>query len=272
MKIRLLFLFTFYLITFNLQSQSTASAQVSGFQIEAPQLDTLKKIWIYLPKTYKTSKKRYPVIYMHDAQNLFDRETSFVGEWEIDETLDSLEIPEAIIVGIEHGGEKRLDELTPFPNEKYGGGKGDSYLEFLTQNLKPHIDSTYRTKADIQNTGIFGSSLGGLISFYALLKYPETFGMAGIYSPSFWFTEKIYEYAREKKLNTNARISFLVGTEESEEMIPDMKRMIELLTARGMKAENFQAVYVEGGKHNEALWRQNFAKTYLWLINNKSLE
>ncbi|MUP46223.1 alpha/beta hydrolase [Gramella sp. BOM4] len=269
MKIRFLFLFLFCFISFKSQSQSTASAQVSTFEITAPQLDTIKKIWIYLPKSYKTSEKNYPVIYMHDAQNLFDTSTSYVGEWEVDETLDSLQIPEAIIVGIEHGGEKRVDELTPFPHEKYGGGKGNLYLKFIKETLKPHVDSTYRTKAGLQNTGIFGSSLGGLISFYAILKYPETFGMAGVYSPSFWFNEKIYDYTRDSELNADAKIYFLVGTEESEEMIPDAERMAKLLKEKGIKPENFQAMYIEGGKHNEALWRKNFANTYIWLMKNK---
>ena len=116
------------------------------------------------------SEKNYPVIYMHDGQNLFDRETSYVGEWKVDESLDSLNEPEAIIVGIEHGGDKRIDELTPFPHAKYGGGKADAYLHFIVDQLKPYVDNNYRTLPDYKNTGVFGSSLGGLFSFYAALK------------------------------------------------------------------------------------------------------
>ena len=93
--------------------QNTASKQVSTFSIEAPQLHTTKKIWIYLPKNYETSQKKYPVIYMHDAQNLFDAKTSFVGEWNVDEKLDSLNA-QVIVVGIEHGNEKRMEELRHF--------------------------------------------------------------------------------------------------------------------------------------------------------------
>ncbi|MBT8296658.1 MAG: alpha/beta hydrolase, partial [Gramella sp.] len=241
-------------VSFVSLSQSTASPNVSTFEIEAPQLDTIKNIWVYLPESYSKSDKKYPVIYMHDAQNLFDQETSYVGEWKVDEALDSIKNPEAIIVGIEHGGNKRMEELTPFPHEKYGGGKADSYLDFIVNNLKPNIDSTYRTLPNFENTGIFGSSLGGLISFYAAFKHPETFGKIGAYSPSFWFNQKIYEMAANENLNRNTKFYFLVGTEESEEMVPDVKRMIKLLTDNGLNSEKYKVKYVEGGKHNEAMW------------------
>ena len=114
--------------------QSKASKQVSTFTIEAPQLQSTKKIWLYLPKEYATSKKKYPVIYMHDAQNLFDSKTAYAGEWNIDEKLDSLNA-QVIVVGIEHGNEKRLDELTPYKNEKYGGGNGENYLDFIVKSF-----------------------------------------------------------------------------------------------------------------------------------------
>ena len=105
------------LFWFKIKAQSTASKQVTAFTIEAPQLDTLKTIWVYLPKNYKNSKKAYPVIYMHDAQNLFDDKTSYAGEWKVDEYLDTLTQNESIIIGIEHGNEKRIDELTPYKHE-----------------------------------------------------------------------------------------------------------------------------------------------------------
>ncbi|CAL67168.1 alpha/beta hydrolase [Christiangramia forsetii] len=266
MKLRSVLLLLSLVISCNVFSQSTASKQVCTFTIQAPQLDTVKKIWIYLPKTYKSSDKKYPVIYMHDAQNLFDIESSYVGEWKVDESLDSIREPEAIIVGIEHGGDKRINELTPFSHEKYGGGKADVYLDFLVENLKPYVDSTYRTLPDYENTGIFGSSLGGLFSFYAALKYPETFGMAGVYSPSFWFSDKIYDATRNAELNSNTKFYFLAGTAESEEMVPDIEKMITLLGEKGLKSSNYMVKFVEDGEHNEALWRENFTETYLWLM------
>lgn len=104
---------------------------------------------------------------MHDAQNLFDAKTSYSGEWNVDEKLDSLKA-QVIVVGIEHGNEKRIDELTPFKNEKYGGGNANNYLEFIVKTLKPYIDKNYRTKTKAKSTILFGSSLGGLVSFMAL--------------------------------------------------------------------------------------------------------
>ena len=167
-----------------LAKESTASKQVSSFNIEAPQLKTTKKIWLYLPKNYDAAKKKYPVIYMHDAQNLFDATTSYVGEWNVDEKLDSLNT-QVIVVGIEHGNEKRIDELTPYKNAKYGGGNADNYLEFIVKTLIPEIDSKYRTKTNVRNTSIMGSSLGGLVSYYAVLKYPKVFGKARIFHHHF---------------------------------------------------------------------------------------
>ncbi|MCH4823624.1 alpha/beta hydrolase-fold protein [Gramella lutea] len=259
------FLLSLFIFQYS-HAQSTASKNISTFDIEAAQLDTVKKIWLYLPHSYKNSDKQYPVIYMHDAQNLFDNKTSFVGEWQVDEKLDSIGEPEAIIVGIEHGGENRINELTPYPHEKYGGGNADSYLEFIVYDLKPHIDKTYRTQPGPENTGIFGSSLGGLVSFYAALKYPDTFSKIGVYSPSFWFNEKIYEYVKNAELNLNSKFYFLAGTAESEEMLPDVDRMVKILKEKGINSSNIKKSFIEGGEHNEALWKSNFAETYLWLM------
>ncbi|MBF4485158.1 alpha/beta hydrolase-fold protein [Flavobacterium sp. CSZ] len=244
--------------------ESTASKNVSTFTIEAPQLKTTKKIWIYLPKDYSATAKKYSVIYMHDAQNLFDAKTSFSGEWNVDEKLDSLKA-QVIVVGIEHGNEKRIDELTPFKNEKYGGGNADNYLDFIVKTLKPHIDATYRTKPKAKNTIIMGSSLGGLVSYYAILKYPETFGKAGIFSPSFWFSNNIYTLT-EQATKIKTKIYFLCGDKESDDMVRDMTKMERLLdTKRCYCLHLTKSKIVKGGEHNEKLWRDGFVKAVLWL-------
>ncbi|GAB2769044.1 alpha/beta hydrolase [Salinimicrobium soli] len=253
------------LVTLPVLAQSTASKNVQTFQIGAPQLDTIRKIWVYLPEGYNSSQKRYPVLYMHDAQNLFDAATSYVGEWKVDEYLDSLAIREVIVVGIEHGNEKRIAELTPFPHEKYGGGEADKYLDFLRNTLKPHIDVAYRTLSGKENTGIMGSSLGGLVSFYAILKYPETFGQAGVFSPSFWFSRKIYDYAREAEIGPETRFYFLAGTKEGEETVPDLQEMAELLKEKGVPETNLSVHVIEGGEHNEAFWSREFPAAFEWL-------
>lgn len=257
----------FYFVFVQIFAQSTASQQVTKFNLEAPQWQSERTIWVYVPKNYENSEKAYPVIYMHDAQNLFDTETSYVGEWKIDEYLDSISEPESIIIGIEHGNEKRLEELTPYPNDKYGGGKGDVYLDFIIHILKPHIDATYRTKTDAKHTTILGSSLGGLLSFYAAVKYPEVFGNAGVFSPSFWYSTMIYKYAKASKIPETSKFYFLMGTEESESAVAEQQKMVDLLLEKGVRQNQIINKIVEGGKHNEAFWSSEFPEAYQWLMN-----
>jgi len=262
-----IFTFAFLFLFCTIEAQEhTASPQVSTFTVEAPQLKTSRKIWLYLPKNYATSTKKYPVIYMHDAQNLFDAKTSFMGEWNIDEKLDSLNA-QVIVVGIENGGDKRIEELTPYAHAKHGGGKADDYLDFIVKTLKPQIDQKYRTKTNAKNTTIFGSSLGGLVSYYALLKYPEVFGKAGVFSPSFWFNRKEIFELTEKTSKLKSKIYFLCGDSEGDDdMISDLNNMEKLINTKRCYCKNLnKKVIVKGGKHNEKLWRDGFVKAYLWL-------
>ncbi|MCB0447102.1 MAG: alpha/beta hydrolase [Gelidibacter sp.] len=268
MRFRHFITLVFGVFSISVFSQSTASQQVTSFSIEAPQLDTQKKIWVYLPKSYENSEKSYPVIYMHDAQNLFDVETSYVGEWKVDEYLDTISNNESIIIGIEHGNEKRIDELTPYKHEKYGGGKGDLYLDFIISTLKPKIDSTFKTLKDAKHTTIFGSSLGGLMAFYAVIEFPEIFGNAGVFSPSFWINPEIYDLVSQSTINKNTKFFFLIGTEESETAVSDQQKMVDLLYKKGVDANQIKNNIIEGGQHNEAFWSSHFADAYQWLTTN----
>lgn len=266
MKHYLSFLFLFFFITVSAQV-SSASKQVSTFTIEAPQLKTTKKIWVYLPKNYSESAKKYPVIYMHDAQNLFDAKTSYAGEWNVDETLDSINA-QVIIIGIEHGNEKRMEELTPFKHEKYNGGKADKYLEFIVKTLKPKVDSSYRTKSNTKNTAVIGSSLGGLVSFYAALKYPDVFGKVGCFSPAFWFNRKEMNDLMARTNDFNTKVYFLCGDNEGDaDVINDMETVEHWVNTKRCECKNLnKKVIVKGGQHNEKLWRENFKNAYLWLF------
>ncbi|WP_299123991.1 alpha/beta hydrolase-fold protein [uncultured Winogradskyella sp.] len=269
MRLKYIYLILTILILNKLDAQSTASKQVTKFNIAAPQLDTVKTIWVYLPKDYQNSEKSYPVIYMHDAQNLFDAETSYVGEWQIDEYMDALNENESIIIGIEHGNEKRIDELTPYIHEKYGGGKGEDYLTFIKNTLKPLIDVTYKTKPEAENTTIFGSSLGGLISFYAVIKYPETFGNAGVFSPAFWINPEIFDLVKSTEIPESSKFYFLAGTDEGETMIPKLEQMMNLLIINGVTDSQWKGKTVKGGKHNEQLWAENFGEAYQYLTTKQ---
>lgn len=263
MRLKLLFLFSI-LVSLNVCGQYSALSEIRIFEHPAPELDTTKTIRIYLPASYENSEKSYPVVYMHDAQNLFDEKTAFAGEWEIDESLDSLK-QDVIIVGIDHGGDQRIDELTPFPNEKYGGGNGEAYVNYIVNNLKPYIDENFRSKPQREHTGIFGSSLGGLISFYAGIKHPETFGKVGVFSPSFWFSESIYDFTENAEITEAIKFYFLAGSAEDETLIPNINKMIRLLEVK-VSEENILFNTVEDGEHNEQLWREAFPKAILWLM------
>lgn len=260
-------LLAFLVYGLGIAQQSTSSPQVSTFELESPQLKITKKIWVYLPKDYAASAKKYPVIYMHDAQNLFDASTSYVGEWNVDETLDSINA-KVIIIGIEHGGEKRIEELTPYPHPKYAGGKADAYLDFIVNTLKPKVDAMYRTKTNAKNTAIMGSSLGGLVSFYAALKYPEVFGKVGCFSPSFWFNRKEMNDLMAKTEHFNTKVYFLCGDNEGDaDVVPDMENVVKWVNSKRCECKKLnKTVIVKGGQHNEKLWRENFKKAYLWLF------
>ncbi len=257
----------FLFLSINSKLYSQATTQVSSFTIEAPQLSTSKKIWVYLPKNYNLTKKKYPVIYMHDGQNLFDTKTAFAGEWNIDETLDSIHA-QVIVIGIENGGDKRMDELTPFKNTKHGGGKADLYLDFMIKTLKPYVDKTYRTKSNAKNTTIFGSSLGGLISFYAALKHPEIFGKVGCFSPSFWFNRNEILDLISKTKTFKTKIYFLCGDSEGDDdMIRDLITVEEIINSKRCECLKLnKKIIIKDGNHNEKLWREGFKKAYLWLF------
>jgi alpha-glucosidase len=202
---------------------------------------------------------------MHDAQNLFDTKTSYAGEWQIDEYLDTSHTNQSIVIGIEHGNAKRIDELTPFKNEKYGGGNGNNYLLFIKNTLKPFIDKNYRTLTNSSNTTIFGSSLGGLISFYAAIKYPYTFGKAGVFSPAFWINPEVFEEVKSAKIPKSTKFYFLAGTAESETMISDIADMTKLLSEKYIPKEHIKTEIIKDGEHNELLWSTYFGQAYNWL-------
>jgi predicted alpha/beta superfamily hydrolase len=247
---------------------STASKNVhvldTSFYI--PQLNRHRRIWIYLPESYSGSNKKYPVLYMHDGQNVFDDATSGFGEWGVDEALDTLgpKHKEIIVVAIDNGADKRLNEYSPYDMEHYGKGEGDQYVDFLAKTLKPFIDKHYRTKKDEKNTFIAGSSMGGLISFYAILKYPKVFGAAGVFSPAFWVTPQLKNIDPEKARKVKGKIYFYGGQQESESMVPDMLNVFEQMR-RHSKAKMETVIRAEG-KHNEPTWRKEFPLFYLWLM------
>ena len=254
--------------------KNTASINVSvmdtAFYI--PQLNRTRRIWVYLPQSYASDKKKYPVIYMHDGQNLFDEATSGFGEWGVDEALDTLSekgYNKAIIVGIDNGP-KRMNEYNPYEFRSFGKGEGDKYGDFIANTLKPYIDNKYRTLSNKKNTFIAGSSMGGLISLYAVMIYPKVFGGAGIFSPAFWSASGLHDDLSKMGKKMQSKLFFYAGGKEGDSMIPEMKSIktkIKTLPAyRRTNTKTYQIVDMEA-KHNEAAWRKHFPEFYKWILN-----
>ncbi|HEX6746209.1 MAG TPA: alpha/beta hydrolase-fold protein [Longimicrobium sp.] len=237
--------------------------------VESPQLGNTRDLLVYLPPSYARGDRRYPVIYMHDGQNLFDRATSFGEEWEVDQTLEdaSAEGLETIVVGIPNTP-ARLDEYSPFRDPGHNqGGRGDAYLDFVVSTVKPIVDRDFRTRPERECTGIAGSSMGGLISLYAFFRHPDTFGFAGVMSPAFWFGgRKIFDYVRKRPF-TPGRIYLDIGTNEGREALGDARRMKALLEEKGYRTGHDLLFFVEmGGRHNERAWARRLHHSLRFLL------
>ncbi|RYY45922.1 MAG: hypothetical protein EOO06_15570 [Chitinophagaceae bacterium] len=249
------------------ERRHTASSNVflmdSAFLI--PQLGRTRRIWIYLPASYKTSTKRYPVLYMQDGQNLFDEYTAGFGEWGIDECLDSIMQKgknECIVVGIDNGS-RRLNEYNPFDNERFGKGEGDAYAAFMVNTLKPLVDGQYRTLRDKNNTMVAGSSMGGLISYYTQLKYPDVFGRSGIFSPAFWTAPAIVPLTDSLAKYSNGKYFFYMGGLEGAEYMNDMYEVIQRLGTKSTAL--IYSLTDPEGRHNEASWRKWFPEFFRFI-------
>ncbi len=249
------------------------NVQVLDTAFKMPQFGRQRRIWLYLPPGYSKSKKRYPVIYMQDGQNIFDDYTAAYGEWGVDENIDSLIAkgrPGCIVVGIDNGGETRMNEYNPYEftwkdsaTSKTFLPEGDEYLAFVSNTLKPFIDKHYRTLPSRENTIIAGSSMGGLISYYAVLKYPQVFGNAGIFSPAFLTASGIDQLTESVGSKINAKLFFYMGDAEGKE---DVDRMNLIAEKIGKNSSSMICAVIDpDGKHNEQAWRKWFAEFYKWV-------
>ncbi len=240
-----------------------------------PQLNRVRRVWIYLPENYYTGTQEYrwPVLYMNDGQNVFDDATSYAGEWGVDECLDSMK-KKCIVVAIDNGAGKRINEYCPYDfslktlglsnADTLNKGEGDQYVDFLVKTLKPFIDKNYRTLKDKKNTFIAGSSMGGIISMYAVLKYPKVFGGAGVFSPAFWVGPKIFDDIKTKGKKVKSHIYFYAGKEEGETMVPLTLKAFDEMSK--VSKSKMTTVIRDEGKHNETRWRIEFPLFYEWIV------
>jgi len=218
---------------------------------------------VYLPPGYDAQpQRRFPVLYLHDGQNLFDGSTSFIPgmDWHVGQTADHFihegRVEPLIIVGIYNAGKQRLREYTPTRAPRLGGGSANRYAKFLLEEVRPFVNSQYRAQEGPENTGIGGSSLGGLVSLYVGLRQPEIFGKIAALSPSVWWNERvILRFAATAPVQPLPRIWLDIGTREGPRIVDDVERFRDILIGKGWQpGRNLHYERIEGAEHNEAAW------------------
>ena len=243
--------------------------QIISDAFEIPQLIKTRRISALLPYNYSDSDQSYPVLYLQDGQNLFDEYAPF-GSWGVDKKLAVLAekgLGDVIIIAIDHAEHERIAEFTPSSRTQLGSGDGKKYVRFLADTLKPYIDKHFRTLTNRENTGIGGSSMGGLISIYAGLMYPEVYGKLMVLSPALWVMPNIHFHALNLDASGDARIYLYGGEQESKNMVPNIKRFKENMIKKGVEANiEFNLSIDPNGKHNEARWGVEFPKAVEWLF------
>lgn len=235
-----------------------------------------RRVWVHLPAGYHDQTRlRYPVLYMLDGQNLFDAAASFAGEWRVDESLADLtdrgRVAPLIVVGVDNGGPRRLAEYTPWPDARHpGGGQGRQHLQQIITVLLPAINDRYRTLTGPDNTGLAGSSLGGLMALYAAFAHPEVFGRVGAFSPSLWWAGELMTSLSARQPRPPVRLYLDMGTREGrilkdddangrDDAVDQVERLRAVLLELGFTAgQDLLTVVAEGAVHNEAAWAARF--------------
>lgn len=238
-------------------------------------LNNRRYVDVYLPPGYYQKRyKSYPVLYMHDGNNLFDPSLAFGGmTWKVDETVEELIsnnlMEEVIVVGVSNTFNRDYEYTwtsmyLDFEDKKQGGG-GRRYARFMVNELKPFIDSKYRTLPYNETTAVMGSSLGGIISFYLGLYYPHVFSKVGIMSPSLWWGDGIV-FNHVQEIALNLKIWLDMGTLEGDPFDPDDDPNVNIMATRRLRKELLDLGYVEGdslgyfehqgAQHNEWYWAE----------------
>lgn len=228
-------------------------------------LPAARALRVYLPEDYRGSRRRYPVLYFQDGQNLFDPSTAYLGQnWHLHQTVDELvrhgDAQPLILVGIDNAGVARMDEYTPTRSPAHGhGGKARRYCQMLLREIKPWVDGHYRTLPDAENTGLGGASLGGLLTLYAGLRFPRVFGRLAAMSPSVWWDRRvILEYGQRFRAHTRPHIWLDTGGQEGDtpdQVIADTRTLRAVLVNKGWR-EGVDLRYVEDPEagHHESAW------------------
>jgi predicted alpha/beta superfamily hydrolase len=243
-------------------------------QFHSEHLPDDRDIVVYLPPGYEDADARYPVLYMHDGQNLFDPKTAFRAgtHWRLGETADALieagALSPILIVGIANTGTRRIEEYTPTRDKRLGGGLTDEYGRLIVEELKPFIDATYRTRPDTASTGLGGSSLGGLATLYLGMVYPDVFGSLAAMSPSVWWDRRvILKTVRAARPKPPVRIWVDMGTAEGRRGLDDARMLKAALVGAGwVVGKDLRYAEYEGATHGEAAWAERASDVLTWMF------
>jgi predicted alpha/beta superfamily hydrolase len=248
-------------------------------QFTSQLIDETYTFIVYVPQVFYDDPTRFfPVLFLHDGQNLFDPETSFIkgNYWRVGEAADGMisagEVEPVVIVGIYNNGEKRIGDYTPVEDRRLGGGKADAYGQMVVEELRPFIAHRYRTLAGPENCGMGGSSLGGLVTIYLGMRYPQVFGKLAILSPSVWWRDRvILKFVDKLQHRTGQRIWLSIGTKESRRALPDTRSLKRLLVKKGWRqGKDLDYHEIQDGHHSEYAWADLVAPLLKFLFPRRS--
>ncbi|MEO0339796.1 MAG: alpha/beta hydrolase-fold protein [Bacteroidota bacterium] len=255
-----------------LEDTSSENVYTLKDTIEVPYLGEKRTLWVYLPPSYdKSDTTRYPVLYFMDGGALFSDLVNEGPEWQVDEHINLQAKnggPEVIVIGIDNS-KKRNTEYKPLPDTYNNYNEeitGPQHAQWIAQDLKLWIDQRYRTLATPEHTCIGGASLGGLMSYYMLMTYPDVFHKAIVFSPSFWVNEQMYELHQKVPNLQDLKIYMNVGEKEGEVMVAKSKRMADTLRAIGMDSTQLKFNILPNAIHRSPTWRKGFAEAYPWIV------
>jgi predicted alpha/beta superfamily hydrolase len=232
-----------------------------------PTLKRRRRVAALLPYDYDQSASYYPVLYLHDGQNLFDQNAPF-GNWGIATALGELARQgiKVIVIAIDHGGKDRISEYMPYDNPKYTYKQGQLYIDWMMSDLKPYVDEHFRVKTEREYTGIGGSSMGGLISLYAGFQFNNIFGKMLIFSPSLWISNQVFYHAQSFKIKGQTKIYMYAGGDESASLKDQMDQLEKVLDTRtGNESIDLKHTFLQEGKHQEYFWGLEFPHGLTWL-------
>lgn len=252
-------------------------------EMVGPRSQDHRPLYALLPPSYPSSERRYPVVYCHDGQNLFDPAMSYAGSWRVDHVAAVLAClgREAIFIGVPNLGERRITEYSPFFDLKMGGGRADAFVKFLVDDVKGFVDDTLRTLPGRENTGMIGSSMGGLISLYGFVSRPDVFSFVGALSPSLFFAEEAMLRWLEKnavELPEDSRVFVSAGTREVDgetrvervvrttQKMYRLWRLERLLIKRGLGSQNVRRVTHRRAEHREQAWSALLPRVMRFLL------